>query len=241
MTKELTARRPSAYTRYFFIVMAFLFIIFAVAGFVPDYQLMAAKHIPVYWFAHVHGIIMTCWLLVYLIQSVLARKGNIRLHKKLGLASVGLAVLVWISMGIVIYHGNIGDTVFKNVHWCNVLFLGSFMNLFALFFTWGIIVRKNAAAHKRLLYLATLIVISAGYNRILLNNGVNPTLRWIAHSSLTGFPNPSGIVLYHDLLLIPLFLYDFFALGSVHKITLAGAVIIIAVQLTLVLTWRFLP
>lgn len=239
--KVRTTRPPSVYTRYFFIVMAWLFIIFAVAGFVPDYQLKAAQHIPVYWFANVHGVIMTCWLLVYLIQAVLARKGNFRLHKKLGLTSVGLGIGVWISMGIVIYHDSIGDTVFKNVHWSNVLFLGSLMNLFILFFTWGIVVRKNAAAHKRLLYLATMIVIAAGYNRVLLNAGVNPTLRWLAHPSLTGFPNPSALLLYHDLLLIPLFIYDFFTLRSVHKITVVATLIIITVQLSLELMWRFLP
>ncbi|HMC85599.1 MAG TPA: hypothetical protein VKI61_08730 [Chitinophagaceae bacterium] len=242
MTKEFTVAVPqSIYTRYFFIAMAVLFIIFAVAGFVPDYQLMAAQHIAVYWFAHVHGVIMTAWLLVYLIQAVLIRRANIKLHMNLGLASVSLGILVWISMGIVIYHANIGYPVFKNVVWPNVLLLASFMNLFALFFTWGIIVRKNAAAHKRLLYLATMIVISAGYNRILLNNGVNPTLKWLTFSSLSGLPNPSAILVYHDLLLIPLFIYDLIAIGGMHKITLIGTVFIISIQLIVLLVWRLLP
>ncbi|MEP6750179.1 MAG: hypothetical protein ABJB86_20740 [Bacteroidota bacterium] len=239
--KKRTTRPLSVYTNYFFIVMALLFVIFAVGGFVPDYQLMHAQHISVYWFAHLHGGIMTSWLLVYLIQALLARKGNFKLHRKLGLFSVGLGVLVWISMGILIYHDNIGYPVHAAIPWANVFLLGMFMNLFAIFFTWGIIARKNAASHKRFLYLATMIVISAGYNRILFNAGVDPTLRWIAHPSLSGFPNPSAILLYNDLLLIPLFMYDFFAFRSVHKITMMGTILIITIQLALVLVWRFLP
>jgi hypothetical protein len=229
------------YTKYFFIAMAVLFIIFAVAGFVPDYQLIRQQHIRLFWFAHVHGIIMTAWLLVYLTQAILVNNKQLQLHRKLGLVSVGLGIFVWLSMGIVVWHSNITMPGYAHAAWANFLFLGSTTMLFALFFAWGIVRRKNAGAHKRLLYIATMIVIAAGYNRVIFNLGASPTLSWFNYSTRSGFPNPSGMLLYDDLLLIPLFIYDLLLLRSVHKTTWVSAFIIILVHLTLLLSWRFLP
>ena len=229
------------YTKYFFIAMALLFIIFAVAGFVLDYLLLRQQHISIFWFAHVHGVIMTAWLLVYLVQAILANSGQLQLHRKLGLFSVGLGILVWLSMGVVIWHSNITMPGYAMAAWANLLLLGSYMMLFALFFAWGIVARKNAGTHKRLLYTATMVAIAAGYNRLLFTLGAPPTLSWFAHGTRSGFPNPSGMLLYGDLLLVPLFIYDSLLLQTVHKTTWLSTLIIVIIHLILLLSWRLLP
>src|SRR5262249_45910477 len=152
-------------------------------------------------------------------------KANLKIHRQLGRFSVVLGALVWISIGIVIFHAHIGYPFHTNISWDNVLLLSLTMSLFGLFFTWGVMIRKKAAAHKRLLFLATLVLISAGFNRVLLYAGINPTIQWlslprIADSSLSENPNPSALLLYNDLLLIPLFIYDLVTVKRIHKITL---------------------
>jgi hypothetical protein len=240
-----TVRRRSLYAHYFFVVMAILFIVFAVVGFGQDYQLIYAQHITLYWFDNIHGALLTAWLLVFLTQTILAAIGKFKFHRQLGQFSAVLGVLVWASMGIVIFHAHIGYPFHTNISWDEVLFLFLTMNLFGLFFTWGIIVRKNAAAHKRLLFLATLVLISAGFNRMLLYAGVDPTLHWsflprIATPSLSGAPNWSAFSLYNDLLLIPLFVYDLVTLKRIHKITLIASGCIIGVHITVTMLWGFL-
>ena len=82
----------------------------------------------------------------------------------LGLYSIVVGALVYVSMVIVTFHAHIGYPFHKDISWDNVIFLFFTMNLFGLFFIWGILKRKNAAAHKRMLFLGTLVLISAGYN-----------------------------------------------------------------------------
>lgn len=119
------------------------------------------------------------------------------------------------------------------------------MNLFGLFFTWGVIVRKNAAAHKRLLFLATLMLIPPAFNRVLLFAGIDPIIHWLPlpvliDPSLSGIPNPFLLILYNDLLLIPLFIYDLVTVRRIHKTTLIAVGCIIGVQITVTMLWRFL-
>jgi hypothetical protein len=237
---EIQIKQRSLYADYFFVAMASLFIVFAVVGFGQDYRLIYAQHITLYWFAHVHGVLLTAWLLIFLTQAILAAKRKLRFHRQLGLFSVVLGVLVWISMGIVIFHAHIGYPFHKDISWSNVLFLFLTMSLFGLFFTWGIIVRKNAGAHKRLLFLATLVLISAGFNRVLFSAGVNPTLPWVQFKNASGISGPSALLLYNDLLLIPLFIYDFVTVRRIHKITIIAVGWIIGVHLTITLVWPFL-
>lgn len=142
LTRERSVRWQSLYARYFFVAMAFVFIVMAVVGFGQDYQMIYAQHITLIWFAHVHGFFLTAWLLVFLTQTLLAARRNLKYHRKLGLISVVLGGLVWISMGIVIFHAHIGYPPYDKIAWAIVLFLFLIMNLFGLFFAWGVLVRK---------------------------------------------------------------------------------------------------
>ena len=238
-------RHKSLYGHYFFVAMASLFIVIAVVGFGQDYQFLYSQHIPIYWFAHVHGGILTAWLLVFFTQAMLAAKGNLKFHSRLGQISVIIGVLVWISSAIVVFHAHIGYPLNPNISWATVLFLFSIMNLFGLFFTWGFIVRKNAAAHKRLLFLATLMLISPAFNRVLLFAGIDPIIHWLPlqvliDPSLSGIPNPFLLIIYNDMLLIPLFIYDLITVRRIHKTTLIASGCIIGVQITVTMLWHLL-
>jgi hypothetical protein len=208
--------------RYFFVVMACLFPVLAVIGFTPSYMAMNSGGVKMHWFAHVHGAIMSSWLLLFLVQAVLAAKGNLKFHRQLGVFSVGLGAIVWLCMitasvrGRLAYYFPVEDFI-----WDILLVELYASSLFALFFTWGILVRKNAAAHKRLLLLATIIIMTGAVDRIRFLPGVSSMLRFI----------------YLDLLLIPLVIYDFVSIKRIHKITIIGAACIIALQISITMAW----
>ena len=145
---------------------------------------------------------MTSWLLVFITQTLLAATGHLKFHRRLGLLSVMLGILIWISMWIVSARALIGYNPPVDNFLFDVLLVQFYgIALFGLFFTWGILVRKNAAAHKRLLFLATLVLIQAGIDRI----------HWLPDLHLVLSSN----FIYMDALLFTLFIYDWVTLRSI--------------------------
>jgi hypothetical protein len=214
-----TSKRPM---RYFFVIMACVFPILVVVGFTPSYMMVYSGVATLHWFAHVHGAIMSSWLLVFLVQSVLAAKGNLKFHRRLGLFSVGLGALVWLCMVSASIRGRLAYYFPKEDDVWDVLLIELYASsLFAIFFTWGILVRKNAAAHKRLILLATIIIMTAAVDRIQFLPVAGSMLR----------------LPYLDALLIPLFIYDLATLKRIHNITLIGTAFIIVLQISITLLW----
>ena len=219
-----TTRSHSRNGRYFFVTMSTLFLIMAVVGFTPSYQANYSGQIHLHWFAHVHGAIMTSWLLVFFTQGVLAAKGNFRFHRKLGLFSVALGVLVLLCMitasirARLQYPAPIGDDT-----WDLILIELYSISLFGLFFTWGMRVRRKLIPHKRLLFFATLILLQAAVDRTRFLPGLGDAIyvRFI----------------YLDTLIIPLVIYDLITTKRVQKITMICSTIIIAIQIAVSVTW----
>ena len=222
-SNESLIKLQSFYIRWFFVMMAALFPIIAATGFIPDYVLMSRGAFHAHWFAHVHGAIMTSWLLIFLTQAILAAKGNLNYHRKLGLFSVGLGVIVWLSAIAADVRARIATSPPAGDDSWDVLLIGIYAStLFALFFSWGILARKNAAVHKRLLLLATMVILQAAVDRT----------RWLPGIGAAIYVR----FIYLDFLLIPLFIYDLLTVKRIHKITLIATAFLITFQLAVTLT-----
>jgi len=203
--------------RYFFVFMAILFPVITFIGFYPSYRDMEAGTLKIHWLTHIHSAVMTSWLLLYLIQTLLAATGNIKIHRRLGMLAFGLGILFFIFMGIVSFHILIVNHPPEGSFLFDLLTLELFeMLTFGLFFTWGMLLRKkNAGAHKRLITLVTITLLFAPIDRMGL-----PSL------GLEG----SATFIYLDILLIPVFLYDLITLRRIHKFTWMGTAILIFLQ-----------
>jgi hypothetical protein len=212
--------------RYFFVVMSFLFLIISVVGFVPSYQAMynGTRKFPIHWIAHVHGGLMTMWLLVFIAQTILGINGHLKFHRQLGLFSVGLGILIWISMWVASARALIGFNPQVGHFLFDVLIIQCYgIVLFGLFFTWGVLERKHGASHKRLLFLSTLSLMQAGIDRMHWLPGLHTALyvRFF----------------YLDALLIFLFIYDWFILKRIHKVTWIGSLLYIVSQVIVTMAW----
>jgi len=65
--------------------MALVMIATSIAGFLPAIVDPATRRTPLILLAEAHGIAFFMWLFLYLAQSLLAAKGRVDLHRKLGL------------------------------------------------------------------------------------------------------------------------------------------------------------
>ncbi len=115
---------------------------------------------------HLHGIVMTLWFALFLVQARLIATHRTQLHRKLGLAGIGLAVLVVVvGCFTAIVAAKAGRAppgppplVFLAIP------LGD-MVVFAILFTLAIQFRRLPDFHKRLMLLASLSMLTAAIAR----------------------------------------------------------------------------
>lgn len=223
-TEQINSGTGLKKRRNFFLTMSILFPIISFVGF-GFRHLFPSSFQPLHWIAHVHGALMGLWIISFLLQNILAARGNLKFHRQLGYYLTGLAVMLWISMIIVTIRPRlafpppIGDDT-----WNVLLIQLSLMNLFALFTAWGILVRKDAASHKRLLFLGTVVLLQAAVDRMVF-------LPWIYETTYIRY------IYFNIMLLLPLVIHDFRAIGRIHKITVTGVSIIIVIQIAVSMTW----
>ena len=89
-----------AIDRWIYVFMAAFFIAITLTGFVPDSlakiaAVEAGERSPFPLVLHLHSILMGSFLLLLLVQTVLAARGELRHHQRLGLASVGWFRPLW--------------------------------------------------------------------------------------------------------------------------------------------------
>ena len=118
---------------------------------------------------YVHGGLMTCWMVLFVLQCALVTKGNRRLHMRLGKAAVALYVVI-VPIGAI--------TALLQIHYADpssfppfgpyrflALPLTEIAN-FALFVGAGFLFRRTPALHRALMTIGTLSVAEAGIGRI---------------------------------------------------------------------------
>jgi hypothetical protein len=135
---------------------------------------------------------MSLWLLLLSAQSLLARADKLDLHRKLGLLSLILGPCILISMygmdmyGIETFSSN--DSLVTSAlttqnqaaqlrqHTSSILLIhGASYLLFPVFYFWALIVRrKDNETHRRMMILATLVLMIPGIGRLLSITKVLP-------------------------------------------------------------------
>jgi hypothetical protein len=220
---QIKSSFPSShrFDKFFYIVI--LVIIWAVilSGFINDViQKKAAGklHFPI--IVHVHAAAFVGWLLLFTTQVFLIRKSNYSLHKKLGMLGAvlaGLMVVLGIVTAVVSEHVKYGtpdsDPAFLAVMFGDMLLFGVLSGA-------GIMLRKNAPAHKRLMLVATIVLTDAGAGR-WFSFKIAPffgNLYWTYHSFAKGFLPYIGFQMLPVLsLIIAVGIYDIITRRRLHS------------------------
>ncbi|MHB1858095.1 MAG: hypothetical protein ACYCPM_11745, partial [Acidobacteriaceae bacterium] len=113
-----------------------------------------------------HAPVFIVWLLILTAQVLLVLRDRVSWHRKLGWFAAGWAGLMavmgpWAAMAsqaVNLHNPPLGDPQFISV---NIVDIGGFLVLLA----WGFTLRKNPAAHKRMMILATVSLADPGFAR----------------------------------------------------------------------------
>ena len=150
----------------FFATMSLVVAFVILAGFGPSYTASIASTGLPFW-VHLHGAVMTGWIIVFFVQTTLVRRHLLHLHRALGMASIGL-VIVMVPLGIatdlLAIHRGATPPFFTPAEMfaadlCDML-------LFVGLFAWGLVVRRRRDWHKRLLLCATVLLTWPAIGRL---------------------------------------------------------------------------
>jgi hypothetical protein len=165
MNSESSLRTRFGRGLYTWAALSAVVIVFA--GFARTYYLKELYGTPgLTGLVHLHGLVMTAWFLLFVVQVRLVESRNIEMHRRLGYAGAGLAVFV-LAVGTVtaVVAAASGHSpgppplVFLSVP------LGD-MLVFTVFVGLGMAFRERGAVHKRLMLLSCLGILTAAIARI---------------------------------------------------------------------------
>ena len=227
MATAIQATQPlgqvrSRYDHVFFPGMALLMLATVFFGFARTYYLAGVFKSPLpNWLIHVHGAAFSCWVLLLITQTSLVAAGRVDVHRRLGLVGFGLACLM-VILGTLAATDSLRRALgpggpargtdpktFYIIPLTDMLIFGTL-----IFFAFR--ARFHPPAHKRLMLIATVALLSAA------------VARW-----------PIGLIRHHPFwvtllvtygFLVLVVTYDLWTTGIVHRATIWASVFMIVMQ-----------
>jgi hypothetical protein len=117
---------------------------------------------------HLHALAYTVWLLLLAAQVWLVRSGRVAQHRRVGRVAWVLLPAMAVLGPATAYYG-VADNPYmpdKWIAWLSVNFTNAFGAIVLL--AAGLRLRRNPAAHKRLILLGTIALTEPGFSRIWL-------------------------------------------------------------------------
>lgn len=208
------------YDHVFFSISAALMLIAVAVGFGPTYYLAGVFRAPLPSpIIHIHGALFSCWILLLNAQTSLVAAHRVDLHKRLGIAGFVLACGMVIA-GIAAATDSLmrapAVVLGRDPQAFYIIPLTD-MLIFAVIIAAAYRQRRDSAAHKRLIFIASSGLLIAAF------------ARWPI-AAIHRHPWEAGLA--SNLFLLALVLYDLWALHKVHRATVwAGAFLVIVQQI----------
>jgi len=191
----------------------------ALVGFWPSYfGPLITGTVNVVPVLHVHATIYSGWLILFISQAVLAATGHIRLHRKFGqvgiyygFALIPVGVFTAFSMFATRVEAGLMDEARRGL-----LSPLTDMVVFPIFFTAAVIYRNKPELHKRLMVVATTVLLVAAIGRM----------------QFLGRPVPLHLFLL--VWFLPIFAamtYDFLTKRLIHPVYVIGLVSLFVLRL----------
>jgi hypothetical protein len=204
--------------RRLYILAAIVTPLIVLAGFARTYYLKPFFNTPDLpgRIVHLHGIVMTAWVLLFITQVSLVATRRTRVHQRLGIAGGVLAALV-VIVGVLtaLFAAARGHSPGPPALAFLVVPLGD-MLVFSVLIGLALYFRRKLQVHKRLMLLAAINLLTPAIARIPLS--------FIANGGPLAF---FGLT---DLCLLAFVAYDTFKHRRLHPVFLWGSIFIIAMQ-----------
>jgi len=222
--------------RIFYSGIAIALALTVLAGFGPTYyfRVFSASPLatlsggPVTRLVHVHATLFSAWVLLFVVQTALIAQHKTAAHRRLGMAGGGLAVLMMVAgagaamnqAARAVAPSGFDPLAFLMIPLSDVLLFGGFV-------TAALLLRANTEAHKRLMLLAYVCIVTAAIGRL---PGVLPL-------------GPPAFFGLSFLFVLAGVVYDKSSRGRVHPVYVWGGVLLaVSVPLRLLISgtdaWR---
>jgi hypothetical protein len=197
--------------RIFYSGMAVLLCVCVFIGFSPTYYqaglLRAPLPSPI---LHVHGPVFTLWMLLFVVQAAFISARRVAWHRSLGTVAFCLPPLmivlgVWAAVDAFHRGARIGPLPSEVS--LAIPLVGILGFAIVIFASWR--ARRRPDAHKRLILIATIGLVSAALGRF----------PW----SRIGFPPAAGAVTGVGILLLILLGYELISIRRIHRSTMWAA------------------
>lgn len=214
-----TPRLPTRINdRRLYILAAILTPLIVLAGFARTYYLKPFFNTPdlAGRIVHVHGIVMTAWVLLFVTQISLVATRRTKIHQRLGVLGAILAALV-VIVGILtaLYAAARDASPGPPALSFLIIPLGD-MLIFSILIGLALYFRRKLDVHKRLMLLAAINVLTPAIARIPLDFIING--------------GPLVFFGLTDLCLLACVAFDTFKHRRLHPVFLWGTVFVIAMQ-----------
>jgi hypothetical protein len=198
--------------RWYFVAMALLMIVVAVAGFAPSIVDPTGRLAPLTPLVAAHGILVLCWLLLFLFQTALIGSEHVALHRRMGIiALMLLTLLVPLSYVVTVQmvrrgfdlsgdQGGKTDPLFGSIF--NFATLIEFLVLAGI----ALVCRRRKEIHKRFMLFANISLMGAPITHFLGYFGL-----------LSAFTVLGGLALFF----LSAVAGDYFGARRVHPLTVA--------------------
>jgi hypothetical protein len=220
----------------FYLGMAAAMSVVVFVGFAPSFYLRAyfgpLPNVPPLSspLVYIHGFVFSGWMILLLVQTGLTTTGNVRWHRRAGMAGAVLAALV-VIVGVMAQFAQthrmiVTGELDRSPAAMSGLFLSAMlgMGVFGALTGIALYLRRNGETHKRLMMLATLVLLGAASARIggLLASALP------AWAPVT--PYVSSVILL--AFVFALLTHDLQTRKRVHSVTVWGGLTIVALHIS---------
>ena len=201
--------------KYFYLCMSLLIAAVVVYGFsltVDNKLIHANPRRPI--LLWVHAILFSSWVAFYITQSVLVRIRKVELHRSLGWVGAALGTsMVVVGPWVAVVMARFDTSQLQRANRDAFLIVPlSDMAVFAICFGLAILWRRVPERHRRLMLIATCVLMGAAFGRIP-----------IMHSPLYFYGGVDGLILLGVL-------RDLAVSRRIHTVYLIAIPLLIAVQ-----------
>jgi hypothetical protein len=222
-------RARSRRGKWFFTGFAIAIAATVLLGFSRTYYLkglFAAPSLPVLF--HVHGVLFTAWILLFIVQPLLIARARTAVHRKLGIVG-GLLVIPMLVTGLMVAvlaakgEGPLSAAVARGEFTFALPAIAPLVGmvipfasvvLFSVFVAFGLVYRRLPDVHKRLMALGAIAMLPPALGRAI--------------ATLTGVAHPALFFGSTILFVAAIAVHDLRARGRVHPVTLWGGLLLIA-------------
>ncbi len=219
--------QPHAADAWFFPAIIAVMWLILLGGFMPGFVASlqpGGQSYPL--IIHVHAVVFFGWITFLSMQVGLVRSGNLAWHRRMGITGVVLAIAVILAGPAAALASHMSQESrqppqFLALQLANIL-------VFAGMVIAALLLRRQPAAHKRLMLIGTLALIGAGFGRIV--------------RMMTGEPPPwtliPAVYIAGNVLLLVMALHDYRTRGRLHPVFIWAAGVFVAAQLVVGLLLR---